>query len=259
MTRVLRCLLIALVALAALVARPAAAEEIVAGLSQNRVSITANFDGSEILIYGAIKREAPPADPAPLEIIVTVQGPSTPLVIRKKERRAGIWVNTESVQIDRAPSFYAIATTGPLNLILSETENLRHQITIPRAIRAVGISAEARDAPGFVDALVRVRQAADVFRLSQGSVEFLEETLFRADVLLPSNLTDGEYRVRIFLTREGRVVDAQERVIGVRKEGIERLLYNLARDQPLLTGLLSVALAAIAGWAASAAFRLIRT
>ena len=43
-----------------LLALPAVAEEsIVAGMSQNRVSITADFDGSEILIYGAVKRETP--------------------------------------------------------------------------------------------------------------------------------------------------------------------------------------------------------
>ncbi len=42
-------------------ARRGAEETIVAGLSQNRVSITAHFDGSEILIYGAVKREAPAA------------------------------------------------------------------------------------------------------------------------------------------------------------------------------------------------------
>jgi uncharacterized protein (TIGR02186 family) len=244
--------------IAALLAMPAAAEEIVAGLSQNRVSITANFDGSEILIYGAVKRDTPPADAAPLEVIVTVEGPSTPLIIRKKARRGGIWVNAESVQVDRAPSFYAVASTGPISSILSRTEDLRHRITIPRAIRAVGISAEAAEAPDFIAALLRIRHEADRYRLSQGGVEFLEETLFRADVLLPSNLTDGEYRVRIFLTRQGRVVDAQERVIGVRKEGVERFLYTLAKDRPLITGLLSVALAALAGWAASAAFRLIR-
>ena len=41
-------------------AAPARHEEtIVSGLSQNRVSITADFDGSEILIYGAVKRETP--------------------------------------------------------------------------------------------------------------------------------------------------------------------------------------------------------
>ena len=35
----------------------AKAEGIVAGLSQSRVSLPADFDGSEILIYGAVKRE----------------------------------------------------------------------------------------------------------------------------------------------------------------------------------------------------------
>ncbi len=38
---------------------PLYAEEVVLGLSKKHVSITANFDGSEILIFGAVKREAP--------------------------------------------------------------------------------------------------------------------------------------------------------------------------------------------------------
>ena len=72
-----------------LLTAPAQAEEIVAGLSQSRVSITARFEGSEILIYGAVKRDAPPPEGPKLEVIVTVEGPSTPLVIRRKERVAG--------------------------------------------------------------------------------------------------------------------------------------------------------------------------
>lgn len=246
-------------ALLALVATPAIAdEEIVAGLSQNAVSITADFDGSEILIYGAVKRDAPAPGTAPMEVIITVEGPSVPLTIRRKDRRAGIWINTEAVTIDSAPTFYAVATTGPLPSILKDTENLRYQITIPRVIRAVGITAEATNAGDFVLAMLRLRDAAGLYRLDQGKVEFLEQTLFRTDVILPANLTDGEYRVRIFLTREGRVVDTQERIIGVRKEGLERLLYNLAHDQPLISGILAVLLAVLAGWAASAAFRLVR-
>ena len=63
-----------------LLALPAGAESIVAGLSQNRVSITADFDGSEILIYGAVKRDTPPPEGGPLEVIVTVEGSiTTPL------------------------------------------------------------------------------------------------------------------------------------------------------------------------------------
>ena len=128
-------------------ALPAAAQEvIVSGMSQNRVSITADFDGSEILIYGAVKREAPPPPGAPLEVIVTVEGPATPVAVRRKDRVAGIWINNASVHIDSAPSFYAVATTGPLDYILSDIDNLRYGITIERVIRAIGISDEAEKA-----------------------------------------------------------------------------------------------------------------
>jgi uncharacterized protein (TIGR02186 family) len=237
---------------------PAIAEEkIVSGLSQNRVSITADFDGSELLIYGAVKRETP-IPSSKLEVIITVEGPSTPLIIRKKDRVAGIWINRERVRIDAAPSFYAVATTGPLRGILSETDNLRHRITIPRSIRAIGLTGEAAGSDAFVDALLRIRRDNGAYRSMQGAVQLSDETLFRTDIVLPANLTEGEYKVRLFLTRDGRVVDHQDRVIYVRKEGLERFLFNLSREQPLLYGLLALALAGLAGWGASEAFRLLR-
>ncbi len=242
-----------------LIAGVAAADEIiVSGLSQNRVSITADFDGSEILIYGAVKREAPPPDGRPMEVIITVEGPSTPVQVRRKDRVFGIWLNNAEVRVDSAPSFYAVATTGPLQHILSDTENLRHRITIERAIRAVGITGEADESGAFVLAMLRVRTNEDRYRVLEGKVELTEDTLFRTDIVLPANLTEGEYKVRLFLLRGGRVVATQERLIGVRKEGLERLIFTMAHEQPLLYGLLSLLLAAFAGWAASAAFRLIR-
>jgi uncharacterized protein (TIGR02186 family) len=249
----------ALVLLVALAAPVSAQEAIVSGLSQNRVSITADFDGSEILIYGAVKRDAPvPEGKGPLEVIVTVEGPSTPVAVRRKDRVFGIWVNNASVRVDSAPSFYAVATTGPLNHILSDTDNLRHGITIERVIRAIGIAAEADRAGEFILALLRVRTNDGRYRILEGKVELSEDTLFRTDIVLPANLTEGEYKVRLFLLRDKRVVASQERLIGVRKEGLERFIFNLAMEQPLIYGLVSLILAAVAGWAASAVFRLIR-
>lgn len=235
-----------------------AGEEIVSGLSQNRVAITANFDGSEILIYGAVKRDVPAPRGDPLEVIITVEGPSTPLVIRRKERVAGIWVNTAAVTVDAAPSFYAVSTTGPIGNILSGTEDLRHKITLSHTIRAIGRASEADDAEDFLAALQRIRRSNESYRLMEGRVQLVEETLFRTDVTLPANLTEGDYKVRMFITRGGRVIDQMERVIGVHKAGLERALFVMAYEQPLLYGLLSLALAAVAGWAASAGFRLLR-
>jgi uncharacterized protein (TIGR02186 family) len=248
----------AMALLLALATPTLADETIVAGMSQNRVSITADFDGSEILIYGAVKREAPPPDAGPLEVIVTVEGPSTPVTVRRKGRVAGIWLNNAQVTVDSAPSFYAVATTGPLRHILSDVENLRYGITIERVIRAVGIASEAENSGEFILALLRVRTNDGRYRILEGKVELTEDTLFRADVFLPANLTEGEYKVRLFLLRDKRVIASQERVIGVRKEGLERFIFNLAQDSPLIYGLLSLILAAVAGWGASAAFRLIR-
>ncbi len=245
--------------LALMLASPALADEsIVSGLSQNRVSITADFVGSEILVYGAVKRDAPAPEGSPLEVIVTVEGPATPLTVRRKERVAGIWINNASVRVDSAPSFFAVATTGPLSHILSDTENLRFNITIERVIRAVGITAEADKAGEFLLALLRVRTQEDRYRVLEGKVELTEDTLFRTDVELPANLIEGEYKVRIFLLRDQKVIAHQERVVGVRKVGLERFIFNLAHQQPLIYGLVSLVLAALAGWGASAAFRLMR-
>ena len=59
--------------LAMLLPVSAVGEEVVAGLSQNRISITANFDGSEIFVFGAVKRQAPPPEDAePLQVVITV-------------------------------------------------------------------------------------------------------------------------------------------------------------------------------------------
>jgi uncharacterized protein (TIGR02186 family) len=234
-----------------------AAETIVSGLSQNRVSITADFDGSEILIYGAVKRESP-APEGRVEVIITVEGPSSPLTVRRKDRVWGIWVNNAAVEVDRAPTFYAVATTGPLTEILSATENLRHGITIDRAIRAVGITAEADASEVFIESMLRVRTGDGRYRMMEGLIQFTEQTLFRTDVVLPANLTEGIYKVRMFILRGGKVVSTQDRLINVRKEGLERMIFALSQEQPLIYGLLSLALAAFSGWAASAAFRLFR-
>ncbi len=238
-------------------ATPAGAEEIVAGLSQNRVAITANFDGSEILVYGAVRREAPMPE-GPLDVIITVEGPATPVTVRRKSKVFGIWINTASVKIARAPTFYAIAATAPVDTILSETENLRHKVTIPRAIRAVGITEEADDAPSFTEALIRLNRETGVYVAVPDGVSMAEDTLFRADIILPANLTEGEFRVRVFLLRGGAVVDKLETPILVQKEGVERMMHTLAFEQPLIYGFIALLIAVVAGWAASAAFRALR-
>ena len=233
-------------------------ESVVAGLSSSSVAITASFDGSEILIYGAVRRETPIPEGPPLDIIVTVEAPSQPLTVWRKERRLGIWINAESVRVGAAPGFYAVATTGPLAQIISPESDNRYRISLPLALRAFADRPDVGDTVPFTESLIRLRQQNGLYRLDEGSVKLVDQTLFRADIRLPANLIEGEYRTRIFLLRDGRVIDTYQAPIEVRKVGLERWLYRLAFDQPLLYGLMSLAVAVAAGWGASALFMRLR-
>lgn len=235
----------------------AQAEEIVLGMSQDQVAITATFDGSNILVFGAIKREQE-IPKTPLHVIVSISGPATPVIVRRKEHIFGIWANKHKVVVDSAPSYYAIATSGQWKDVLSETEDLRHKVSINRAIRSVGAPEDITDSQSFSDALIRIRSSQSLYQLFEGSVSVDQQTLFRTSINMPANLTEGEYKTRIFLTRDGKVVNQFETAIDVRKVGLERYLYRLSRDNPLGYGLLSLAIAILAGWLASAAFQFIR-
>ncbi len=249
---------IRLLAFLCLVSIPVTAEEVVIGLSQNEVAITATFDGDDILVFGAVKREDAIDTENPLQVVISVAGPSKPITVRRKERRFGLWVNTDAVDVDEAPSFYAVATSAPIEDVLSEVDDLRHRITIPRAIRSVGAPMNVEDPENFTEALIRVREKNNLYQTNIGGVGFDQQTLFRSYFELPSNLTEGEYETRIFLTRDGSVVSDYATTISVKKVGLERFLYNLAHTKPLIYGLMSLAIAIFAGWGASAIFQAFR-
>lgn len=232
-------------------------EELVLGLSQNRVAITANFDGSEILIFGAVKRAGPQLSPG-ADVVITVEGPTESVAVLRKERRAGIWVNTDQVTIHQAPSFYAVATSAPLEQVLTATEDLRQRISIPRAVRSISSRDEVTDEDSFVEALLRIRQGAGLYQMREGTVRFDEQTLFRTEVPLPSSLPVGLYTVKVYLLRNGALASKHETAIRVGKVGLEQWLFALSRENAVIYALMAIVVAVLSGWAASEGFRLLR-
>lgn len=236
----------------------AADEAVIATLSANQVSITTDFAGSEIYVAGAVKRSAPIPSGSRLDVVIVVTGPSHPVTVRRKARTFGIWVNTDSVEVDAAPSFYAIASTRHLDEALSDTDSLRHRIGLDYAVRVFGESREGLIPEDFRLAVIRIRENAGTYYEKPAGVNLVEDTLFTANFSLPANLVEGDYAARVFLLRDRRVIDTYETSIEVRKVGLERWIYNLSRNQPFLYGLLSIAVALFAGWGASEIFRIIR-
>lgn len=211
------------------IALPAQSEEVVLGLSQDQVAITATFDGDDILIFGAVKRQTAIDTTDPLHVVIAVAGPSKPVTVRKKDRRFVLWVNTEAVEVDMAPSFYAVATTDPLTQSLAEVEDLRHHITISRAIRSVGAPKSVTDPENFAKALIRIRETNGLYQTNIGGIGFDQQTLFRSSFELPSNLTEGDYETRIDVFSH-RYLRWLGRVCGI--FSVSSLTQNPVSDKP---------------------------
>lgn len=239
----------------------AKAQEVVLGLSDEEVGIDTFFNGSELFVYGAIRPsvEILLGFDDPFEVVITIASPREPVIVRRKERRYGIWMNVDTVEVDAAPQFYAVATTKPLDELISATDDLRYSISVQQMIRSVGAPMNIEDAAAFPAAVKRIREQKGYYEVLDGAVHLRANTLFSTALSLPANITDGAYDLRVFILREGQVAATFATQIDVQKVGLERWLYNMAHVRPLLYGIMSVFIAVIAGWGASAVFsRLLR-
>lgn len=233
-----------------------AQETVVTGLSTDTIALNANFNGSQLFVFGAIRRDAPvPDDAKVLDVIITIKGPEKPVTVRRKARWFGIWVNEAAVRVRETPSFYAIASTRRMSDLLTETERLRYGIGMDQAVRKVESFPGIEDTRPFADAVVRLRERAKLYEQLDGAVDLSEDTLFYTEITLPANIVEGDYQAQFFLVRARKVINSGSATIIVEKTGVERWLYNLAQERPLVYGFFSVALALAAGWLAAAAFR----
>lgn len=231
-------------------------ERLVTKATRQEVAITATFSGSELFVYGAIERNRPlgPDEPNP-DVVVVVQGPSAPVMVRKKGRVGGLWMNTEAIRIAAAPSYYAVASTKPLEQILSDGEDRIHRVSLDNAVYILGLPTSAQDPEEFRLAAIRLRQNEGLYRSRPYGVELTEGLLYESQLRLPANIIEGDYLIRVLLIRDMKVVDAGEIEVLVRKQGIERFLFVAAQETPFLYGLGTLIVALLAGWGASELFR----
>ena len=215
-------------------------------ISDHRIPITTGFAGSEVLLFGTVDQ--------PSDVVVTLRGPLSSVVMYRKARIAGIWVNAASMTFKQAPSFFSIVATRPLEEIAAETELRLHQLGVGYVVdlpRSVG-SPDVRD--DWKQALLRNMADVGLFPSNIGSVTFLGDTLFRARMQLPSNVPTGQYLASAYCLVDGKVQSAQTIPLFVEKTGVEAWIFDFAHNYPLVYGLIAVVLALMAVWTAHLAF-----
>lgn len=238
----------------------ARAESIQMGVSVDMVPVASDFNGTDIVIFGSIEE----ADSDGLirgeyDIVLKVEGALERVIVRRKERIAGIWINNAKHEYTNVPSFYSALSSKPLEEI-ADVEVLRRESLGINNLGAhpsiQGDLAFVLVAGEFSDALKRIRTRNELFAEYDQRLEQLSPTLFRATLSLPPNVPIGAHRITAYLFRNGEIVASNnESSFLVAKVGFERWIYNLAHKHSLIYGLLAVFVAIFTGWAANAVFR----
>ena len=239
-------------AMAAEAERP---EQVQSDISTREISIQSNFTGVEIVLFGAVDfSRAPSVDEKPYDVIMTVQGPNRPIVVRKKERIAGLWMNGPSKTFPSVPGFYAVLASRPFRAIAPDETLQKLGIGFSNLDFARTPAGEPSN-NRFRANLIRLQTENLLFQESDDAVKFLGRSLFRGAIDLPVNVPIGRYTTQVYLFRDGKLLSQSQSSLEVHKVGFERVVYTLAFSYPLAYGLLAVLMAVSAGLLAYTLFR----
>ena len=226
-------------------------------VSQHEVQVRQGFTGTELLLFGAIIDPIAQRTGGRYDIVVVLKGPSEPIRVREKERIAGVWLNAEDTDFRSAPSFFAVASSRPIERIVDEKTAAIYEFgTSYIQLSPSGVidtEEQARFAAGLVD--LKTRQG--LYTEQVGGVRISEEVLYQARIELPSNVTTGIYTAETFAISRGRVLASATAEVAVRKVGFERFVENSANRHGLVYGLVAVILSIGMGWAAGRFYALI--
>lgn len=251
--------LIAALLLTACAALPAQAERLVVSMSNHRVAVTSSFTGEDLVLFGTIEPDRPRG---PLrnayDLVVTVKGPPHTLRTRRKERVAGIWVNVDSRQFVRVPSYLGILSNRPIPAIANPEIARRLQLGLNNIILTQRVGADFADTvpdDAFRTAFVALETQYGLYRESPNAVTFLTPTVFRVAIPIPANAPTGSYSVDVQLFAEGVSAARTNSALEVVKAGFEQYVAEAARDHGLLYGLFASMMALVIGWIGSVVFR----
>lgn len=238
-----------------------AQETVEADVSTRSLAITSSFSGTEIIVFGTVENSRQPsAESGIYDVVVVVEGTPAPAVIRRKASVGGLWINTRAIRFATFPSYYAIASTRPVDEIADRTVLDKNEIGFSH-IRMVpsGGSRVSENNPdevaAFREAVIRLKQREHLYVTADYGVTFIGRSLFRSTITLPPNVPVGPLTARVYLLKDGQLLSTYTSKVNMDRAGIERLLHDAAFSHSLIYGPVVILFAVLAGLAASFAFR----
>lgn len=221
-------------------------------VSQSLIEVRQGFTGASLLLYGAVI--APPQEQTEYDIVVVLKGPAEPIRLREKDRIAGIWMNAGSSDFRSVPSFFAVASSKPVEQLVDERTAAIFELGTRFIQLSPAGAIEPEEQIRFARGLVEMRERAGLYAEDPAGVRISEGVLYQARINLPSNVATGPYTAETFAIARGRVVASATARIEVVKAGLEGRVVTYSQQYSLYYGLFAIALSIVMGLVAGRFF-----
>jgi uncharacterized protein (TIGR02186 family) len=233
----------------------AAKPRLVPDVSQSRIDIQYSFNGAELLLFGAILYPGGRTPTEHADIAVVVKGPLQPLVVREKQKVAGIWMNVEAARFRSAPAFYAVASSRPLSTLVDERTAAIYELGLQNLSLSPGGGKAPEVQRRFEAGLIDLMQRRQLYFEDPKGVRIRDHVLYRGRISIPARVPVGNYTAETFLIKDKRVIAGAVREIRIEKLGFERDVAAAADRWSFAYGIAAVAMSLLLGWGGSLVFR----
>ena len=178
------------------------------------------------------------------DAVMVVTGPQSSALVRKKGKKFGMWVNTESRFIHYYYSILHMYTTRELREVTSEYN-----------IKLLNLDFFEPSDDHELYQIFLYHQFLNDFYLIQDSAFAIENDIIFKEILLPSQIPVGVYKVHLYLFKNQNVVYTAQTEFEVKNDTIFYQINRAAYKYPLSYAFIAILIALAFGWKAAFFFR----
>jgi uncharacterized protein (TIGR02186 family) len=217
-------------------------KEIATVATKREVDIGLMYNGDYIYFVGNVP------DPSADVIVKLTSTENMPISVNRKGRVALMWMNVKQFTVTGLPLLYKIHSTRPIHQIISK--EMARQLGIgydvlkdQMKLKMVRGQAESDDADIVFNGILRLKKEANLYNIDEKRIEISGGKLFKHYFRFPPAAKEGIYRAESYIFKDGRLVAKGVDEVRIQKKGIEEAFTRLAYQQPVLYGVVALAVA----------------
>ncbi len=221
---------------------------------EKTIDIDFFYHGQPLIIEGE-------TDPGS-SIIIKIESKSNSQLMKKKGKVAGfLWMNVGDIVFNNIPVFYQIHATGKLDDILGDKTRDHYIIGYKSLLNHSKITPvlDDKDKALWFYELVKLQESNGLFKITENKISVKEapgdKVKYRLELDWPYQAMPDQYTIKKFSIKDGNIKSVESSIITVQQVGIVKSLTNMAQNMAALYGIISVAVAIVAGFLTALIFQ----